>query len=684
MYYFGTTTLLIATCMSFGTASAQEHFDPKGKPPTAQTLELMEQARATLNFADERDFEENDRGLIATPDYLKIMADAGNVAWDMESYSFLLSDEDIPSIHPSLQRQARLNMNFGLYEVIPDRIYQVRGFDLSNITFVATETGWVVFDPLVSTETARAAMELLHENVDPRPVRSVVFSHSHGDHFGGWQGVATREQVESGDVEIIAPQDFLSNAVAENVFAGNAMNRRLFYQYGVALPRNPYGHVDQSIGKNTSVGVVGLIGPTIEINEEVQNVEIDGLQMIFQNTPNTEAPSAMHTFFPQLETLWMAENVTHTQHNVYTLRGTLIRDALTWSKQIARAIYFFGADTEVLISSHGSPRWGNDRAIEVLKAQRDLYAHLNNHALHLANQGITVNEVQNEFFVPKGLQDTWHTRGYHGSYEHNLRGVVMRYLGYWDANPATLIPLNPSDSAPLYVEMMGGSKVILAKSTELFDSGDYKLGVEILNKLVYAEPGNQTAKDALADHFEQLGYQQESPSLRNSFLAGAYELRNGVPTDASTPKSTGPDMLAGMSTELFLDFLGVRMDAEKAEGMAFTVNLIHPDNGERFVLEMSNSVLSAIAGFLVPAPDMTITIDRSDMVLLMAGVDSLDAMVTEGRAAIQGDLEILAMLNSVMIDFDPLFEIMPGTRKDLKLDSPDAFSRIDDLVISGE
>ena len=661
MFRIRAVVLFLSTIFILPSAFAVEHFDPKGKPPSKHTIAIVEELRKTLNFADDRDFKESERGFIASPDFRKIKADAGHVAWDIESYDFLLTGEPFDMIHPSLQRQATLNMNYGLYEVIPGRVYQVRGFDLANITFVASDSGWVVFDPLTASETARAALELLHQHVEPRPVKGVVYSHSHGDHFGGVLGVTSREAVANGEVEIIVPRDFMAFAVSENVFAGTAMNRRLFYQYGVALPRHPYAHVDQSIGKNVAAGNLGLIPPTLEIREDLETHEIDGLTMVFQNTPNTEAPAEMNTFFPQLNAIWVAENITHTMHNIYTLRGALVRDALEWSKQISKAIYLFGADSEVLFSSHGPPRWGKERVFEIMRAQRDIYAHMNNYALHLANQGVTINTVHNEFYVPQSLQDQWHTRGYHGSVEHNSRAVINRYLGYWDGNPTTLIPLNPEDSAPLYVEMMGGAEAILAKGAELYESGDYKLGMEILNKLVYAEPDNQTAKDALADHFEQIGYQQESPSVRNSFLAAAYELRNGIPTEAQTAKTTGADMMAAMTTELFLDFLGVRMDPKKAKGMAFVINIVHPDTDERFVLEMSNSVLSATAGFLHNAPDLTFTINRSDMVRIMAGQATLESIVADRNAALQGDLTVMEQLASTMVEFDLFFEIMSGT-----------------------
>jgi len=558
-----------------------------------------------------------------------------------------------------LQRQATLNMNYGLFEVIPG-IYQIRGYDLANITFVEGETGWIIFDVLTARETAAAALAYINKELGERPVTGVVFSHSHADHFGGVRGVVDEERLAAGGTEIIAPEGFLHHAVSENVYAGNAMSRRLFYQYGVLLAKNPFGHVDQSIGKNTAAGNIGLMAPTIVVKDAVEEITVDGVRMIFHNTPGTEAPAEMNTYFPDRKALWMAENVTGTIHNIYTLRGALIRDALAWSKYINDAIYRFGFDTEVIFASHSWPRWGNERVLEVLKGQRDMYAHLNNQVLHFANKGVTINQIQNVYAPPKSLQEQWLARGYHGSMEHNSRGVLNRYLGYWDGNPTTLIPLSPEDSAPLYVEMMGGAEPILAKARELYDAGSYRHAQEILNKLVYAEPQNQAAKDLLADAFEQFGYQQESPSVRNSFLAAAYELRNGIPQGAS-PKTGGPDMVRAMSTALWLDFLGIRMDSRKAEGMAFTINLITPDNGELFSVEMSNAALTNIQGYLSPRPDLTVTVNRTDLESAMAGLEPFDALIEDGRATMQGDLDVYAQLLSTLDAFELGFEIMPGT-----------------------
>jgi alkyl sulfatase BDS1-like metallo-beta-lactamase superfamily hydrolase len=647
-----------------------KHFDPKGKMPSKYTIELQNGLRKTLPFEDKRDFEEAKKGFIAAPPYKQIMAEAGNVAWDMGSYEFLLQGKDFDSVNPSLQRQAILNMAYGLYEVVPDKIWQVRGYDLANISFIKGDTGWIVFDPLTTKETAKAALEFINEKLGKRPVVAVIFSHSHLDHYGGVRGVVDEAEVKSGKVPVIAPVGFMECAVAENVYSGNAMIRRSFYQYGVLLPRSPFGHVDQSIGKNTAAGNTGLIPPTRYIGKDIEELTVDGVKMVFQNTPGTEAPAEMNTYFPQFKAFWAAENICGTIHNIYTLRGALVRDALEWSKKINEALYLFGQDAEVMFASHSWPRWGNARVQEVMRTQRDVYANLNNEVLHQANQGVTINEIHNAYKLPKSLQQQWAARSYHGSEEHNSRAVINRYLGYWDANPATLMPLSPRDSAPLYVEMMGGATKIMTKGKELHDQGKYREAVEILNKLVYAEPQNQAARELLADVFEQIGYQKESPSVRNSFLAAAYELRSGIPGGVS-PKSSGPDTIRGMSTDLWLDFLGIRLDSKKAEGMKFTLNLITPDNGEKFVVEMSNSTLTNIKDQQAKNPDLTITVNRFDLETVMGGKATFDDLIVAGKAKFEGDRKHFDQLRGILVQFTPDFEIMPGT-KPVKPTAPSA------------
>jgi alkyl sulfatase BDS1-like metallo-beta-lactamase superfamily hydrolase len=637
------------------------HFHPKGKAPSKFTIDILKKAGKTLPFDDTRDFEEFKKGLIAPMKEMKIMADAGNVAWDMERFQFVHQQEEFDSIHPSLLRQARLNNNYGVYEVIPG-IYQVRGFDLSNITFVRGKTGWIAFDPMISAETVRAAWNLFQKHVgEGLPVTAVIYSHTHGDHWGGVRGLIKEEDVRAGKVAVIAPDGFMDHTISENVYAGNAMNRRLFYQYALLLPASAHGMVDMALGKGVSAGTSGLIAPTRLVADAIEEFEVDGLKMVFQNTPNTEAPREMNTYIPEWKALWMAENVCATQHNIYTLRGAPVRDALNWSKYIAQALYRFGMEAEVMFASHHWPRWGNARIQEVLRAQRDLYANLNNQVLHLANQGVTINQVHNVYQPPTSLQKEWHCRGYHGSFENNSRGVIQRFLGYWDGNPVNLLPAPESETGAVFVEMMGGAEKIIAKGQELYNQGQYKVAQEIVNKLVQTDPRNQTAKDLLADIFEQIGYQQENAGLRNSFLAAAYELRTGIPQGAIA-SSSSPDVVRAMSTELFLNFLGIRMDSKKAEGMRFTINLITPDNGEKFVIELENATLTNIQGFQAEKPDLTLTINRSDLELSMMGVKPIEQQIKDGTAKFEGDITILAKLAATMVEFDPRFEIMPGTK----------------------
>jgi alkyl sulfatase BDS1-like metallo-beta-lactamase superfamily hydrolase len=676
------STLVLAIAILAGVVSTSHaaeqggHFDPNGTLPSSYTIELRKGVSATLPFEDKRDFEEAKKGFIAEPPYTKIMADAGQVAWDMGSYQWLLQGKDFQSIHPSLQRQAVLNMAYGLYEVLPGKIYQVRGFDLANISFIKGDTGWIVFDPLTAKETARAALEFINEKLGKRPVVGVVYSHSHGDHFMGVRGVVDEADVASGKVKVIAPERFMQAAIEENVFAGNAMSRRTQWQYAVLLPRDPHGHVDQAIGKNIAHGSMGLIAPNLIITKDFEELTLDGVQMVFQNTPDTEAPVEMNTYFPQFKAFWAAENVTGTIHNIYTLRGAPVRNALNWSKEINSALWKFGQEAEVMFASHSWPRWGNDRIQEVLRAQRDAYANLNNQALHYANKGVTINEIHNVYAVPKSLQQQWAARSYHGDAQNNSRAVINRFLGFYDGNPVNLIPLSPQDSAPLYVEMMGGSAKIIAKGRELIDAGRYLEASEILNKLVFAEPQNQPARRLLANAYEQLGYQAESTSVRNSFLQGSYELRNGLPSGTG-PRSTGPDVVRAMSTEMWLDFLGISMDPKKADGMRFTINLVTPDNGEKYLVELSNATLTNIKGQQAKNADLTITIDRADLNSAMMGVSSFDDLIQAGKAKFDGDRKPFDQLRGLMVAFTPNFEILPGTAPKTPSPGPKPFEMPD-------
>ena len=641
---------------------AQAHFDEQGNISSSATAEIQSKLRDSLAFSDLRDQAEAERGFLAHPEFKQIRDSTGRVVWDLEKYDFLLNGESFDSIHPSLQRQAILNMNYGLYEVVPDFIYQVRGFDLANMTVVRGNTGWIVFDVLLSSETARAALELINKELGTSPVSAIIYSHSHIDHFGGVLGIVSVEEVSSGEVEIYAPSGFMREVASENVYAGTAMGRRAGFQYGGNIPSSPFGQVDSAIGKGLSRGSRGLIPPTVVVSEAFEEHTIDGVNIVFQNTPGTEAPAEMNAWFPDRKVFWAAENITATIHNIYTLRGALVRDALEWSKQINRALYEYGQEAEVMISSHNWPRWGNERIQEVMRSQRDAYANLNNQVLFHANNGITINEIHNEYKVPKSLEKKWSARQYHGSEFHNARAVINRYLGYWDGNPATLVPLSPYDSAPLYVDMMGGASSIILRAEQLYSQGEYRLAMEILNKLVYAKPNNTRAKNLLADVFEQLGYQYESASLRNVFLSSASELRNGILVRSSS--STGSNSLQrALTTAQWWDAIGTRIDSEKADEMSFIINFSSPDTGENFVIEMSGATLSVLEGYLAAKPDVSIEINRSDLEAVISGQETLASRLQAGYGSVSGDALVLTQLTAVIVDFEQNFEVLPGTEK---------------------
>jgi alkyl sulfatase BDS1-like metallo-beta-lactamase superfamily hydrolase len=625
------------------------------KAASVATLEHQKSVKEALPFTDTRDFELAEKGLIKRPEQVEIFNENGVLAWELGNYDFLLSEEYHDSINPSLERQARLNMLYGLYEV-SDRIYQVRGYDLANMTFIKGDTGWIVFDTLLTPATAKAAFALVTEELGAFPIKAVVFSHAHVDHFGGIKGIVTQEQVDSGEVEIIAPRDFMEHAIKENVLAGNAMTRRATYQYGNILPKSEFGLVDAAIGKGISTGSIGLIAPSRIIEADEQTVTIDGIEMVFQNTPDTESPSEMNTYFPQFKALWTAENVIGTMHNVYTLRGAQVRDAQGWSKYINKLIHHYAKDAEVMFASHSWPRWGNDYLISVLEKQRDLYGYLHNKTLNLANKGVTISEIHNELDVPDVLAHEWYNRGYHGSYSHNVRGILNRYLGFFDMNPANLNKLSPTESAPKYVAAMGGADKVIALAQSAHDKGEYRWAAELLNNVIFAQPDNLPARLLQANIFEQMGYQAESAGWRNTYLAGAHELRHGLPTEVNSAKA-GADMIVAMSSELIFDFLGVRLNSDLALGKTITVNVVFPDKDETFLLELKNAHLNNIEGVQSENADVTVTMNRSDLNLMLMKVKSFPELVQSGAVQFDGDLNAFVSILQMLEEFPFWFNI---------------------------
>lgn len=624
------------------------------KPASSHTITKQNEVKQALPFANKKDFALAEKGLIVRPEQVEIFNDDGTLAWELGNYQFLL--EDHASVNPSLLRQARLNYQYGLFK-ITENIYQVRGYDLSNFTVIKGDTGWIVFDPLLTPATAKAALKLVNDTLGQRPVTGVVYSHAHADHFGGVLGVVTPEQVKQHNIPIIAPSGFMEHAIKENVLAGNVMTRRAIFQYGNVLPKGATGQVDAAIGKGLSIGMFGLIKPTVEIDENERVMIIDGVEMVFINTPGGESPAEMNTYFPKDKAFWAAENVIGTMHNVYTLRGAAARDALAWSKFINEMVYGYGQQAEIIFASHSWPRWGNEDIQTYLKKQRDMYAYLHNETLHLANQGVTINEIHNEINVPDSLQHEWYNRGYHGSYKHNAQGIMNKYLGYFDMNPANLDRLSPADSAPKYVAAMGGQKQVMTLAQEAHDKGEYRWGAELLNKLVFAQPNYIPAKRLLAKMYEQMGYQAESAGWRNTYLTGAKELRDGVlPTSNIT--RPGPSFLQAMDTGLLFDYLAVKVNAKRAESDAFKINFTFTDEGREYLVELSNATLTNIEGVTVQDADLSLTISREDWTLVILKQVALRDLLASGKASFAGDIRILNQLFSLLDEFPFWFNIV--------------------------
>lgn len=632
------------------------------KPPTSFTQAAQEQMRQSLPFSDRADFDRVEKGLIKRPESLVIKNEDGTVAWELGGFDFLKAAKDVASVNPSLMRQAQLNLSYGLFKVT-DGIYQVRGFDLANTTFIEGKTGWIVIDTLTTPATSKAAYALVSQELGQKPIRAVIYSHAHIDHFGGVKGLVSQEQVDKGEVQIIAPKGFMEAAIKENVLAGNAMLRRATYQYGTMLPKGPEGLVDMAIGKGVAHGPMSIIAPTRTVDGSLVDMDIDGVPFTFQNTPGTESPAEMNVWLPQQKALLMAENVTATLHNLYTLRGAETRDPLGWSKYINEALHRFGDKAEVMFAVHNWPRWGHEDIVRTLEKQRDMYGYLNDQTLHLANNGVTINQIHERLKVPPELANEWFNRGYHGSVSHNVRAVVNKYLGYYDSNPATLNPLAPEDSAVKYVEFMGGADHLLQMAKASFDEGEYRWVVEVVNKLVFADPANQAARNLQADALEQLGYQAENAGWRNSYLMAAQELRNGVPKDLPSMKSGSPDALAAMDTGLLFDYLGVRLNAEKAAGEDFAINLVLPDKNEQYLLELKNSHLNNIKGVQSENAGQTVTIDRADLNRLMLKQVSPVRLVFEGKLKSSGNPLLLPKLFGMLEDFNFWFDIVTPPQK---------------------
>lgn len=617
------------------------------KPPTESIANANRELLETLPFEDTQDFEDTERGFIAALEPGVVKAADSTVVWDNDSYAFLTGDAP-SSVNPSLWRQSILVSRQGLFEVV-DGIYQVRGLDLSNISFIETDTGVIVIDPLISTETAAAALGLYRAHRGDRPVVAVIFSHSHVDHFGGVFGVASVADVEAGKIAIIAPEGFVEHAIAENVYAGTAMSRRAGYMYGAVLARGPQGQVGAGLGQTTSSGEVGLIVPTDFIITTGETRTIDGVEIEFQMAPGTEAPSEMHFYFPKHRALCMAENATHNLHNLLTLRGALVRDPHVWANYLSEAIERFGSRTDVAFSSHHWPTWDTERVVEYLSTQRDLYAYLHDQTLRLLNQGYNGAEIAEMFEMPPALRNAWHTHGYYGSVSHNVKAIYQRYMGWFDGNPARLWPHPPAALAARYVDAMGGVDRVVELAQAAFDSGDFRWAATLLDHAVFVDENHASARALYADTLEQLAYGAENGTWRNFFL-WATELRDGnfgTPTETSAPA-----IIAQLSPEQLFDSLSLSVNGPKAWDLHLALDVTLTDLDANYRLTLRNGALTTVKRAAQDDADAAITTTKPRLIA-MAGGD-----LSSPGIDITGDASALQTLLGVLEQGDPSFDIV--------------------------
>ncbi|MCB0999603.1 MAG: MBL fold metallo-hydrolase [Acidimicrobiales bacterium] len=603
---------------------------------------------------DERDFERAERGLLITLSGGTIDGPFGPV-FDYGRYDFVERGSVNPdTVHPSLWRQAQLNGVHGLFEVAPG-VWQARGYDISNVTFIAGQTGWIVIDPLTVAPCAKACLDLANAHLGERPVVAVIYTHSHADHFGGVLGVTSREDVEAGRCRIIAPEHFMRETVGENVIAGYAMTRRALYQFGPLLPAGPRQHVDCGLGKAIPLWVADLIAPTEDITATGQELDVDGVRVVFQLTPESEAPAEMNFFFPDHGWLCTAENCTHTMHNLVPIRGALIRDSLKWSKYIGEAIEMFGRDTELMFASHHWPRWGNADVMQYLVRQRDLYRWMHDQTMRHANHGLNATEIAEVLELPPEFAAEGHTTGYYGDLVHNVKAVFQRYLSWYDGNPANLWKLPPVEAGRRYVELAGGADALLAQAQRAFDGGEYRWVAELVNHLVFADPTNTAARELQADTFEQLGYQSQSATFRNAYLMGAQELRHGTPDPKPVTRSSYHD---AMDVEQIFDSLAVKVKSEEVGGLSATINFSFTDLGEDWVLELSNRTLHAVAGRHRDGADVTFRLTKHVLQQVIEGSTTFAAAVEAGAADARGDVSAAARVFDHLDVFHNFFKLV--------------------------
>lgn len=626
---------------------------------TTITAEANAEWYEKLDFSDRREFANAERGWLDNAEGRIIDGDDNRSVWDLQSYGDL--NRDAPdTVNPSLWRNTQLNAKAGLFEVC-DGIYQVRGFDMANTTFIRTDHGWIVFDVLMCKENMKAAKELMENRFGPLDIKAVLYSHSHVDHFGGVEGVITREQVAdaklslkkqlaSGKTLVLAPAGFLKHAISENVYAGIAMARRAQFQYGTVLDKGEKGALSVGIGMGQSTGTVGLIAPTYEIGEDVPKLTIDGLEIEFQLTPGTEAPAEMNAYFPKYRALWMAENCTGTLHNLYTLRGAEVRDANDWAKYIIEADQRFCDKTDVVFQSHNWPHWGEEIHDYLLNTAA-IYKFIHDQTLHYMNQGYTSTEVAAMLTLPEKLEKVWYTRPYYGTLAHNAKAVYQKYLGWYDANPVNLNPLPPSDTAKKLVEYLGSTDAVLRKARKDFEKGDYQWVAQITKELVFADPSNQKARNLCADALEQLGYQAESGAWRNAYLMGAAELRKGNLSGLARTANGLGSAMKEMTVDMLLDYISILTDANAAQNDDVTLNLIVTDVNEKFYVTRKNGILLSYSGENRPDAQATVTCKRLQLLALMQGQQA-------GQVQVSGDVTALKRLLAYASKFEKTFNVI--------------------------
>lgn len=630
-------------------SGSAEVSDASAKGAAQQTIDANEQVYALLDFTDEREKEFAQKGLLAAPDELELKDDTGKVVWSQKAYDFL--DADAPdTANPSLWRNAQLNHLYGLFEVA-DGVYQVRGYDMTNITFIEGDTGWIVFDPLMSTECSAAAKALVNETLGERPVTGVVMSHPHVDHYGGIKGVISEE--EAANIPIIVPEGFHEHAVSENVYAGNAMGRRAGYQYGTILEPGEAGSLSIGIGMGQSKGTVSYITPNDTITKTGETRTVDGVEMEFQMTPGTEAPAEMNTWFPQKNALWLAENCTGTLHNLYTLRGAEVRDGNAWAEYIMEAVTRYGGKAEVVFQAHNWPHWGNDFINEYMQNTAAMYKFINDQTLMYLNQGYTSDEISNMIKLPEALEKNWYTRQYYGTVAHNSKAVYQKYMGWYDANPVNLNPLAPSDSAKKYVEYLGDTDEVLRKAKEDFDNGEYQWVAEITNVLVFADPENEQARYLCADALEQLAYRAESGTWRNAYLSGAKELREGTTSDPDKKANASSDLQRAMTPDMMFDQMGILLDANAAQDLNLKINFNITDE-EPYLVTVDSGVLLYQKGAQAADADATLTLPRAAMFTILARDEGQQKQAIK----IEGDQDIIRKLTEHMVSYEFFFNIV--------------------------